>query len=103
MGYQVYETNDRWQGYGVPAYCDVKGCFNEIDRGLGYIHTEDDEGSPSVFCCEDHRYEPLNNLELDNYFKEHPEWTTHILTHKLWKQWREDNPEEVEMYRRSVK
>lgn len=99
MGYSVYWANDRWQGYDIPAYCDVKGCENKIDRGMGYQHEEDNEGStPNVFCCNDHIDEPLVNLELDEGLREHPDWLKHILNHDSWEQWRNENTEYVKDY-----
>ena len=98
MGYQVYWANGRWQGYGVPAYCDYPGCKEEIDRGIGYKHQDDDESPPLVFCCTKHKYQ-----DLPDYFepeeKENPEWINHLLTDDSWEEWRIENPEIVEKYK----
>jgi hypothetical protein len=99
MGYQVYWSNGRWQGYGVPAYCDHKGCGNEIDRGLGYQHPNDDDGmTPSVFVCAGHQDTPIDQIPVD-YKREHPEWLSHILTDDSWMKWRSENKGIVEEYK----
>ena len=99
MGYQVYWNNGRWQGYGVPAYCDEKDCKNKIDRGLGYQHREDTEnGIPETFVCDLHQDMTLDELNLD-YEKEHPEWLAHILNDESWEQWRKENPSTVDRYK----
>lgn len=99
MGYQVYWANGRWQGYGVPAYCDHKGCKEEIDRGLGYRHEKDDKFCPDKFVCKKHSSCNLKNVEID-LGKEHPEWLRHVLTDESWKQWRKENPKIAENYKR---
>lgn len=97
MGYSVYWANNRWQGYGIPAYCDYPGCRVEIDRGMGYQHEEDNESStPNVFCCEDHKYIDISSFEVEK--KEHPDWLSHILTHESWEEWRQENPLLVDEY-----
>ena len=100
MGYGVYWHNGRWQGYEIPAYCDFPGCKEEIDRGMGYSHTQDKEEPASVFCCDKHTHESIDSFEAEE--KEHPEWLDHILTDKSWKQWREENPEIVIKYKSSL-
>ena len=97
MGYQVYWSNGRWQGYGVPAYCDYPGCKEEIDRGMGYSHTQDKEEPASVFCCDNHTHENINSFEVER--KEHPDWLNHILTDDSWELWRSKNPESVKEYK----
>lgn len=58
MGYSVYfsEKNQRWQGYGVSAYCDHPDCKNEIDRGMGYVccGNQDHTNSCGGFYCSEH-------------------------------------------------
>lgn len=99
MGYQVYWVNNRWQGYGVPAYCDYPGCKEEIDRGMGYSHLEDSEGmTPNIFSCKKHESESPDSFEID-LKKEHPEWLNHILNDKSWNQWRTENPDIVTKYK----
>jgi hypothetical protein len=100
MGYSVYWANGRWQGYGVPAYCDYPGCKEKIDRGMGWQHKEEKEFSdPYTFCCSKHCHEPLESFYVDTEI-EHPEWLKHILTDDSWKQWRDEKPEIVERYRK---
>jgi hypothetical protein len=93
MGYQIYWMNGRWQGYGVPAYCDIKNCNEKIDRGMSYNHPQDID----IFCCEKHQDKNINMLEIE--YKEHPLWLTHILNDDSWKKWRTSNPEIVEEYK----
>ncbi len=98
MGYGVYWHKGRWQGYGVPAYCDYKDCKEKIDRGLGCQNAEDKEnGEHNIFCCDKHESEPIEDFDID-YKKEHPEWLNHVLNHESWKEWREENPEIVKIY-----
>jgi len=113
MGYAVYWANGRWQGYGVPAYCDYPGCKEEIIRGIGhsidyveigsgmgYAHDEE-ENYPNVFCCSEHQDQELNSFMPEK--KEHPKWLNHILTDDSWKQWREKEPEMVLKYKKMLK
>ena len=101
MGYGVYWANGRWQGYEIPAFCDYPGCKEEIDRGMGWQHQEDEEEPPSVFCCLDHTLEPIELFEVEE--KEHPEWLKHILTDESWKEWRNKEPEIVKKYKAMLK
>lgn len=101
MGYSVYWNNGRWQGYGVPAYCDYPGCKEKIDRGMGYTHNDDKEDN-NIFCCQKHQDISIDSFEVDTD-REHPEWLNHILTDHSWKQWREDEPEIVEKYKLMLK
>jgi len=99
MGYQIYWSNCRWQGYGVPAYCDHKNCNNKIDRGMGYQHQDDNDGAtPNVIVCDDHRNASIRQTSID-YKREHPEWLSHILNDESWEQWRDENKEVVKEYR----
>lgn len=58
MGYSVYysDKNKRWQGYGVPAYCDHPNCKKTIDRGMGYVCCDDQDHMYSCggFYCAEH-------------------------------------------------
>jgi hypothetical protein len=100
MGYSVYWANGRWQGYGIPAYCDYPGCSEEIDRGMRFQHEEDlENGTPSVFVCNKHQETLIEEIEVD-YDREHPEWLKHILTDESWELWREENPEIVSKYKK---
>lgn len=103
MGYSVYEHGGRWQGYGVPAYCDHKKCFEEIDRGMGFQHEIDKEecygdGTPNLFVCRKHSRANRRSVIVD-LEKEHPGWLQHILTDETWEQWRNENPDLVEKYK----
>lgn len=98
MGYQVYWANDRFQGYGVPAYCDYHGCKEEIDRGLGYVAGDKESSSdPQFFFCHNHEYTDIENFEPEE--KERPGWIEHILDHLSWEEWRIENPDIVERYK----
>lgn len=98
MGYSVYWHNGRWQGYGVPAYCDYPGCNKEIDRGMGYSHKKG-MNPDDPFLCSTHKYKDLpDDFEID-YNKEHPEWINHLLKDDSWNLWRIENPEIVEKYK----
>lgn len=101
MRYGVYQANGRVQGYEIPAYCDYPGCREKIDRGMGYAHDEDKEMPPSVFCCEKHKYKDINSFQVEE--KETVEWLNHILTDESWEQWRKDEPEIVEKYKKMLK
>jgi acyl-CoA synthetase (AMP-forming)/AMP-acid ligase II len=69
-------------GYGGPAYCDARGCGNEIDRGPGYtcqarLGDEDEATLPD----------------------EHPDWHRHVLEDESRERWRSDEPVRVEQYK----
>src|SRR4051812_25982454 len=54
-----FDTNwNRDIGYGVPAWCDFPGCYEEIDRGLAYVCGGEpyggDHGCGLYFCGEHH-------------------------------------------------
>lgn len=70
MGYSVYfsDKNNRWQGYGVPAYCDHPDCNNVIDRGIGYVCCDNQNHSASCggFYCELHRYQMVYEDEIQD-------------------------------------
>jgi hypothetical protein len=101
MGWAVgwdYEHR-RWKGYGVPAFCDAKGCETKIDRGMGWAadrDEEDHEELPNVFTCGNHT---LEDVDEDNLPKEHPEWLEHILNDESWAKWRGEEPAFVELYK----
>lgn len=117
MGYQVYEREGRWAGYGVPAKCDYPTCTAKIDRGLDYkcetyinyqyvqngqpidppdyltndikeIEVES-EGCGLFFC-------PEHQQHLDHAGAtpkaDTDEWLRHLATDESWQQWREANP-----------
>lgn len=115
MGWSVGwdSKHRRWRGYGVPAYCEVPGCDETIDRGLAYLCGDGEKGCGQFFCpahlwfnarhgdpqmcercCDEEPPFPLK--------PEHPEWLQHILTDDSWDQWRQENPETVERYRQEL-
>lgn len=107
MGWAVgYDRDhDRWRGYGVPAYCDAKGCRTEIDRGFGYLCdcydagcVDVDELEKSIFVCGEHTCRDVDESDLP---AEHPAWVRHLLTDASWAKWRDENPERVAAARRS--
>jgi hypothetical protein len=112
MGWAVgwCSDNRRFRGYGVPAYCDAKGCRNEIDRGLGFVCDCDrivgDDGYEEacwavdaldkiVFVCSEHTCADVDPPDLP---PEHPEWVAHVLNDESWSEWRMSNPRLVEQY-----
>jgi hypothetical protein len=98
MGYAVYFVSDtyRWQGYAVPGVCDVVGCEEVINLGLGYKCDGDD--CWLCFCGEhndghdDGHDEILPKLNVQ-------EWIDWMLADESWAQWREENPRRVELMR----
>jgi hypothetical protein len=102
MGYQVYYsgTNRRWQGYGVPAECDYVGCYEDIDRGLGFKCEEPDCECELFYC-----YEHLGFIHDEYSVDPKPdtiEWLEHILTDESWAEFREENPSKVRIYKEIV-
>lgn len=114
MGWAVGDDrdHDRFRGYGVPAFCDAKGCGKVIDRGLAYlcdgttcerdyVDDEDARGcmdldeleKPALFVCGDHT---CADVDEDDLPPEHPDWVTHLLADESWEQWRVANPAKVE-------
>lgn len=115
MGWSVgYDSNwSRDVGYGVPAYCDHPKCKAEIDRGLGYIcgdgpygeSDEDGQDGCGLFFCDEHGGGsrcPRCRASKAPYKRikpEHPQWLIFKLNDHSWKEWRDENPEEVANYR----
>ena len=114
MGYEVYRINKRWAGYGVPSFCEHPKCNKEIDRGYSYAcggEPFSELGCDRYFCSEHREFHNFNTgsgrivaLVCERcakhknpfpYKKEHPAWIKHISTDESWKQWRENNPEEL--------
>jgi hypothetical protein len=116
MGWSI-GFDSRWNrdiGYGVPAWCDLPTCHEEIDRGLAYVCGGDPYGGEygcGLFFCEEHlvyhkprgaedsvqlcprcvrRRAPYKNIAPD-----HPEWIEHKLTDDSWAPWRAEHPGEV--------
>lgn len=72
MGYSIFDQKingvERDAGYGVIAYCDAKGCFNKIDRGMSYaccgaIHHDNSCGG---FFCADHELVPIHESDFED-------------------------------------
>lgn len=85
-------------GYGVPAYCDFPGCNEEIDRGLSYKCGNDQcDFECNLFLCSNHQYVSYccDDCTVSAKTKEHPDWIRHKLNDPSWKQWRDENPDEV--------
>ena len=111
MGYQVYEMDGRWAGYGVPAVCDWPDCTVEIDRGLGYKcehgHS-DEEGDGSdpefddfgcgLYFCTAHLYDTAKHDGIEPK-PDTREWIEWQLTDDSWEQWRTENPDRVAVLR----
>lgn len=108
MGWAVGWDGDhgRYRGYGVPAYCDAKGCQVEVDRGLGYVCEGDacgcydeDDLSVTTFVCGEHACADVDWSDVP----EHPDWINHLLTDESWHLWRTEHPEQVKAYRQQLK
>ena len=109
-----YDNNHKRDiGYGVPAICDHPDCNKEIDRGLEYVCADQEpyggENGCGLYFCSDHQINSKQQCERCAEEKEPfdpkpdtKEWINWKLTHKSWKQWREENQEEVERLKVSV-
>lgn len=111
MGWSVgIDRDGRDIGYGVPSLCDHPDCNKEIDRGLSYVcgvvNTDgEDRGCGLHFCSDHRRYsERFGQLcfrcwpKKREPFHRKPdvrEWIEHKLTDPTWRQWRDENPQEV--------
>lgn len=111
MGWSLgYDSNNRRDiGYGVPAYCDHPGCTEKIDRGLGYVCGGEPYGGEhgcGLFVCSKHTHANKDCYQLCQHCADrrrkkltpspdHPEWIDWKLTDESWKEWRDENPEEV--------
>lgn len=106
MGWSV-GYDEHWKrdiGYGVPAYCDHPGCMKEIDRGLSYVCGDEpyggERGCGLYFCWQHLTCDSLcercrDEKEPFEATPDHPLWSNHKLTDESWRQWRDENPEEV--------
>lgn len=97
-------------GYGVPAYCDHPDCNEEIDRGLSYVCGGEPYGGDrgcGLYFCSKHLYCHTRLPQLCERCtprvkksfppkSDHPDWIAWKLTDESWKQWRDENPKEVE-------
>lgn len=118
MGYSLYwnDTYQQWAGYGAIAYCDHPKCKRVIDRGLSYVCGREGYGGEhgcGLHFCEKHlnlvRFEDGYRMVCDRCAKkmkpfrkkpEHPRWIKHLLTHHSWKEWRQENPYQVQRLKR---
>lgn len=105
-------------GYGVIAFCDHPGCGKEIDRGLSHVCCGErphggERGCGLYFCEEHHRGStskdhglcarccPRVKRSFSPTF-DHPTWILHKLTDESWKDWRDENPDEVKRLREQI-
>ena len=115
MGWSIgYDHNwKRDVGYGVPAVCDHPQCNAAIDRGLAYVCGGEqpyggDHGCGLYFCSGHLLLHHFRGARLGFYCKRciswkppyNPkpdvrEWLEHKLTDGSWKEWRDQNPEEI--------
>ncbi len=102
-------------GYGVPCECNHPDCNEQIDRGLSYVCGGDMYGGErgcGQYYCSKHlgfNYEDDDSVQLcercladDKPFTSKPdtqEWILWKLCHKSWREWRNENPEEVNRIR----
>lgn len=131
MGYQVYEVGKRWGGYGVPAICEQPECKKSIDRGVSYACGGEpfSEYGCDLYFCSEHLY--YTGIQDDGEICKHEEdcdceiyqlcercasggpsfdykperktWVRHLLKHSSWKEWRDNNPQEVEELQKQYK
>ena len=108
--------DDTWKrdiGYGVPAYCDHPNCFKIIDRGLSYVCCDSQpyggERGCGLYFCEEHRdgygrCESCGKRRKKHFLPtpDHPTWIKHKLEDPSWKEWREENHEEVKLMRKRI-
>lgn len=104
-----------WQrdiGYGVPAFCDHPGCTAKIDRGLAFVCCGQEpyggDGCGLYFCdqhadwmgrCERCAHPVEGDVTPFEAKPDHPEWIQHKLTDESWQEWRDENPEAVDVLR----
>lgn len=105
MGWSIgYDTT--WKrdiGYAVPAICDHPGCNAEIDRGLSYVCGNAPYGGDccGLYFCGTHLNWDSKCVKCaadEDPFPAKPdvlEWVTWKLIDESWKQWRDENQEEV--------
>jgi len=133
MGYQVYEVGPRFGGYGVPTICEYPTCKKKIDRGMSYACGEEpfSEFGCDRYFCDDHRHytgfkcdgsDERCDHEEDcectfknvcercrdekpsfDYKPETKVWMRFQLKDPSWKEWRDENPEKVEEYKKLLK
>lgn len=128
MGWAIGESDGRDIGYGVPATCDYPTCKKKIDRGVSYAcgsfrhdggcglyfcekHLEyatDEYGDSAEFCdrCAYNVENPKDWKKFKPPYEPKPDrnvWVRWKLKHHSWKQWRDENPEEVEKMKLRLK
>lgn len=94
MGWAVGRDTDnqRFRGYGVPAYCDWDGCTEEIDRGL-YFVCEGESCGCELFYCDGHSIQSEGHPDCGRGDgPEHPEWIEHVLNDDSWEEFRKTEP-----------
>jgi hypothetical protein len=118
MGWSI-GFDSKWNrdiGYGVPAFCDHPGCGEKIDRGLSYVCGGEPYGGDcgcGLYFCSKHlsyrgnkpqqcsrclHYRPPFNAKPDT-----PQWLRWKLCDSSWREWRNENPEEVKKIRQQLK
>jgi hypothetical protein len=120
MGWAIgYDEN--WKrdiGYGVPCLCDHPDCNEEIDRGVSYVCGAEPFGGDKgcgLYFCDKHQFLEYQRCECCNNSRKRkagktfepkpdtPQWMSWKLHEASWKQWRNDNPEEVKKIREALK
>lgn len=114
MGWAIgYDHN--WQrdiGYGVPCECDHPGCHEQIDRGLAHVCGGEPLGGErgcGLYFCGKHLWmtrgwQCCNRCRRYRQPYKHPkpdvpDWLRWKLRDMSWRQWRNENPGEVEAIR----
>ena len=116
MGWSI-GYDDIWQrdvGYGVPATCDHPQCHAKIDRGLAFVCAHQQifggEDGCGLYFCQAHLSggmcercaDPRNDYGPFEAKPDHQEWIEWKLTHPSWRQWREENADQVEKMRAAI-
>jgi hypothetical protein len=116
MGWSIgYDENlKRDIGYGVPAHCDYPGCRRVIDRGLAYVCGGDPFGGEhgcGMHFCYKHLLMTAKAQLCERCAKgkrmfpkkpEHKTWMRWKLKDESWAEWRAENPEEVDAYKKAL-
>lgn len=116
MGYGVYweGTHNRFTGYGVPCQCEHPDCKAKIHRGLACVCGNEPGGGEhgcGLYFCGKHLYVSARGQLCERCarrrkaFPAKPDtkpWMRHMLKDKTWKQWRDENPNEVAALRAAL-
>lgn len=123
------ESGYRFGGYGVPAVCEYPDCNEEIDRGMSFACGDEpfsETGCDRYFCSKhkdnykgfngfNERCRHKNDCKCEFHFycdrcakgknpfpykPETKEWIEHVLTDESWEEWRKEEPEMVEEYKK---